>query len=353
MDTFEEKTMKDTTKRIFITGATGFVGSYLTRYLVNEGYTYIVAMRRPTSPMDLVADIAHKVQWVEGDILDLPLLESILRGHAIDWIYHCAAVVSFDPRNREEMYDVNVNGTANIVNTALDIGIEKMVYVSSIAAIGREANQQHVSEANKWQRSPLNSHYAISKFQAEQEVWRGIAEGLNAAIVNPSVIMGGQYWHQGTGKLFEQVWNGLRFYTEGVTGFVDVRDVVRYMVLLMQSDIDNQRFILNSENVYYKSIFEKIAFYLNKKPATIKVTPLLSAIAWRLEWLKSKLTGKYPLITKETARAAASVYYYDNSKSLKAFPDFRYIPIEKTIEETAALFLKCQNTKAKGAFLAF
>ena len=345
-------------KAILITGATGFVGSYLTRHLVKMGYTHIIAMKRSTSPMDLVAEVSDKVQWVEGDILDVPFLEEILRRYKITHIFHCAAVVSFDPHNRENMYDINVNGTANIVNAALECGIEKLIHISSIAAIGRVKNEPHVSENSKWQRSPLNSHYAISKYQAEQEVWRGIAEGLNAAIVNPSVILGSQFWETGTGKLFEQVWQGLRFYTEGVTGYVDVRDVVRFMVLLMESDIEKlpdglsgKRFILNGENLPYKILFEQIADVLSKKPATIKVTPLLRELAWRFEWLKSKISGIQPLITKETAQASGTTFYFNNEKSLKAFPEFHYTPIQQTIKETGEQFLASQKAGGKVSFL--
>jgi dihydroflavonol-4-reductase len=344
--------MDKNTKRILVTGATGFVGSYLLRYLVKSGFKHIIAMKRSTSPMDLVAEVANKVQWVEGDILDMPFLEEILRG-GVNQIYHCAAIVSFSAHDREEMYRINVDGTANIVNVALDFNIEKLVHVSSIAAIGRIERDLYVSENTKWQRSPINTHYAISKFQAEQEVWRGIAEGLNAAIVNPSVIIGSQYWHQGTGKLFEQVWNGLRFYTEGVTGYVDVRDVVRFMVKLMASDIDNQRFILNSENLKYKILFEEIAKVLHKKQANIRVTPLLREIAWRVEWLKSKITGKHPLVTQETARISGTTFYFNNEKSLKAFPDFTYTPIFKTIKETGEQFLEAQKTGKRGDYLSF
>ena len=343
--------MEHLSKPVLITGATGFVGAYLTRLLVKKGYTNVVCMKRTTSPMDLVAEVANRVTWVEGDVRDVPFLEDILRGYQIKQIFHCAAVVSFDARDREEMYDINATGTANIVNAALANDVEKLIHVSSIAAIGRVENQNTISENNKWQRSDLNTHYAISKYQAEQEVWRGIAEGLSAAIVNPSVILGAQFWEHGTGKLFQQVWTGLRFYTEGATGYVDVRDVVQFMEKLMASDIDNQRFILNGENWTYKKMFEDIARVLNKKPATIAVTPFLRQVAWRVEWLKSLITKKRPLITRETARTSATTFFFKNDKSLAAFSDFKYTPISVTIEETAKQFLESQKLEKRGAAL--
>lgn len=329
-------------EKIIVTGGTGFVGSYLLRYLLENGYTNIVATRRVSSPMSLVADIADRITWAEGDVLDVPFLEDILRGGA-KYVFHCAAVVSFDPRDRENMYAINVEGTANLVNIALEYGCEKFIHVSSVAAIGRDERSPDVSEANKFERSPLNSHYAVSKWQAEQEVWRGEAEGLNIAIVNPSVILGAQYWANGTGKLFEQVWEGLRFYSTGATGYVDVRDVARFTLRLAESDITGQRFLLNGENMPYKTMFEMIADVLEKPKATIKVTPFLREIAWRVEWLRGRLTGKKTLITRETARASGTTFRFHNQKSLAAFPDFSYTPIAKTIAETGKIFLEAQK----------
>jgi dihydroflavonol-4-reductase len=301
--------------------------------------------------MDLVSEVMDKVTWVEGDVLDVPFLDDILKD--IDCVYHCAAVVSYDPRDRENMYKINAEGTANVVNMSLDNNVEKLLHMSSIAAIGRDEREPNISEDSKWVRTDLNTHYAISKYQAEQEVWRGVAEGLNAAIVNPSVIIGSQFWEQGTGKLFTQVNDGLRFYTEGATGYVDVRDVVRFMVLLMESPIENQRFILNGENWTYKRLFEHIAQVLNKKPASIPINAFLRQVAWRVEWLKSKFTGKRPLITKETARTSATTFYFSNEKSLKVFPEFQYSSVSEMIRETGEQFLVSQKEGKDFDFLRF
>ena len=337
-------------KRVLVTGATGFTGSHLLRYLVKHTSNIIFAMKRKNSPMDLVQEVLDKVTWLEGDITDLIFLDEVF-ANGIQQIYHCAAVVSFDPRDREKMFKVNVEGTAHLVNAALNNKTEKLIHVSSVAAIGRVKNETHVSEKNKWQRSTLNSQYAVSKYQAEQEVWRGIAEGLNAAVVNPSVILGAQFWEHGTGKLFEQVWKGLKFYTTGSTGYVDVRDVVIFMVKLMQSDINNQRFILNSENLTYKTVFESIAKALHKKPATIAVNKFLRGLAWRVEQYRTMFSDKRPLITKETAQLSATVFYFDNANSLKQFSDFKYTPIQKTIEETAALFIAAKKNNQAAGFM--
>jgi dihydroflavonol-4-reductase len=351
--TVHSHTVHSLIMNILITGATGFVGSYLTRYLVQQGQTNIIAIKRKSSRMELVQPVVDRVTWAEGDILDVPFLEKLFTENKITHIYHCAAVVSFDPKEREMMYAANGIGTENIVNMALDFGAEKLIHVSSIAAVGRVKNENHVSENNKWQRSPLNSHYAISKFQAEQEVWRGIAEGLTAAIVNPSVIIGSQYWQHGTGKMFDLVWNGLPYYTQGVTGYVDVRDVVRYMVELMQSPIDNQRFILNAENITYQDFFAQIARILDKKPAHILVTPFIREVVWRMAWLKSKIFGGKPFLTKESARASMTTFYYNNEKSLKALPHFQYRQLSHTIRETTLQFKESVQKGVDYAYLNF
>lgn len=337
-------------KRVLVTGATGFTGSHLLRYLVKYTSHEIFAMKRENSPMNLVEEVMDKVTWLEGDITDVVFLEEVFSKN-VQQIYHCAAVVSFDSRDREKMFEINVTGTAHIVNFALEYCVEKLVHISSIAAIGRVKNEPNVSEANKWQRSPLNSPYAISKYQSEQEVWRGIAEGLNAAIVNPAVILGAQFWEHGTGRLFTQVAKGLKFYTTGSTGYVDVRDVVAFMVKLMNSGINERRFILNAENMSYKTLFENIAKVLNKKPATVPVNFFLRGLAWRFEKFRTLFSNKRPLITKETAKLSATTFHFDNSESLKVFPDFKYTPVQKTIEDTGVLFLKAQEKKEPAAYM--
>ena len=329
-------------KKILVTGATGFIGAYLLQYLVRLGGKNIKAVKRPDSPMDLVADVQDKVEWVEADLLDTISLEDAMQG--VSKIYHCAAIVSFNDNAASQMMRVNQEGTANVVNIALDMGIEKMLHVSSIAAIGREKNQHIINENTKWQDSKWNSPYATSKYLAEMEVWRGVAEGLNAVIINPSNVLGSGYWkgRTATGQFFYKIWSGLPFYPMGGSGFVDVRDVVRFMVQLMESDISGDRFILNGENLPFKTILDEIAMTLDVKKPFIEVTPLVREAAWRAAWLASKLTGKASFITKQTARASARTFIYKNDKSIKAFP-FEYTPIKKTILETGNQFLLSTN----------
>lgn len=334
-------------QKILVTGGTGLVGSYLIRHLLRQGHQ-VRALKRASSKMGLVDDIKDKVEWVEGDILDIFALEDAMKG--IDNIYHCAAVVSFDPRDRQLMYQTNIEGTANVVNIALDSNIKKLVHVSSISALGRVKNFSTLSENTKWETSKHNSHYSITKYESEQEVWRGIAEGLNAVIVNPSMIMGAGYWDSGTCGFFTKVWNGLKFYPQGGTGYVDVRDVVEVMQLLMDSEINNERFVLSSADLTYKEFFNLIGQFLNKKAPSIKVNKWIGETAWRVEYIKSLLTNSRPLVTKETYHSSSKTFYFDGAKIEKAV-NFSYLPIEKTIKDTCEVFIKTYpEGRAYGVF---
>ncbi len=302
--------------------------------------------------MDLVESIYDKVEWAEGDILDTTSLEEAMRG--VDKIYHCAAVVSFNQKDGAQMMKVNREGTANVVNVALATGGIRLVHVSSIAAIGRGKNQATVSEESKWENGSSNTPYGISKHLAEMEVWRGMAEGLDAAIVNPSNVLGSGFWkgRATTGQFFYKVWRGLPFYPTGGTGFVDVRDIARFMYLLMESAISNERYILNGENLPFATIFNSIAKTLGVRKPFIKVNPVIREIAWRGSWLLSKFTGEAPFVTKQTARYSARNYYYKNGKSLEVFP-FSYTPIGQTIEETGKQFLESAGMGHKPMVLPF
>ena len=323
-------------KITFITGGTGFVGAYLLRYLV-QADARVRALRRADSPMDLVKDIEDKVEWVEGDILDVPLLETAMDG--VDNVYHCAAVVSFDPRDRKHMMKVNVEGTANVVNLCLALNIRRLLHVSSIAALGREADTPDVDETAKWSNSGLNSSYAISKFKAECEVWRGMAEGLDVIVVNPSMIIGSGFWEKGSTALFKTIGKGMKHYPAGGTGFVDVRDVARASVALMNSDISGERFILNGENMSWRDFMTLTATQLKVPAPTHLIQGLPLEIFWRLEWLRSRLLGTKPVLTRESVRATMHTFFYNNTKIREAI-GFQFLPIAATVHETAAQFLE-------------
>jgi len=333
---------------IFVTGGTGFLGSYLLRYLVHKGYKNIRALKRSTSSMALVQEVVDQIEWVEGDILDLPALADAMEG--AKQIYHCAAVVSYDPRERDWLHEVNVTGTANVVNIALDLKVEKLVLISSIAALGRSKIANQLDEKATWQGNKEQSQYSISKYRAELEVWRGIAEGLNAAMINPSIILGSGFWHQGTGKMFMNGWNNFKFYPQGGSGFVDVRDVARAAIALMESDISAERYIINGTNLAYQEQMNLISAALEKTPPSTKVTPFIQEVAWRLAAVQGRLFGKKPFITKETARMSAKRYYYDNQKSINQL-GIQYTPIEKTIQATAQQLQQAAKSNFEPAFL--
>lgn len=310
---------------IFVTGGSGLVGAHLISALISKGNT-VKAIYRNTIPQFAGSD---KVQWIEGDILDEILLEDILQGVA--QVYHCAGMVSFNPKQKKQLFKVNVEGTANVVNACINAGVSKLLFVSSVAALGRIREKGMVNETMQWSEATSNSTYGESKYLAEMEVWRGIAEGLDAVIVNPVIILGGSDWNKSSTGIFKSVYDEFPWYTEGISGFVDVHDVVGAMLLLMNSNVSAQRYILSADNMGYKILFDKIADCFKKERPHKQVTPFLAAVVWRLEAIKGFFSGKSPLLTKETAATAQAKVYFDNSKLLKQFPEFTYSSIDESV----------------------
>ena len=332
---------------ILVTGGTGILGSRVLFDLVSTGkkvraiyrsgnFSVLEKTFKINAPDNHEA-LLRNIEWVKADITDIVSLGDAFEN--ITHVYHCAAIVSFYPPDYKMMMKINVEGTENMVNLALENGVKKFCHVSSIAAIGRSKEGEIITENSHWKTSPSNSGYAISKYGAEREVWRGINEGLNAVILNPGVILGPGDWNNNTPSMFKTVWKGLKVYTEGINGFVDVRDVSKAMIHLMESDIINERFILVSENISFKQFFEYIADSFNKPHATIKVNKTLSSIGWRLLKVIGFLTNTKPFITKETAMAAVSTYYYSNEKIKKAI-NIEFIPIKESVNDIATIFIE-------------
>lgn len=311
--------------KIFVTGGTGLVGFHVLKALANEG-RHVTALYRNQIPETPFSD---KIEWVKGDILDIVFLEKALL--SFDQVYHCAAVVSFHPDDAEIMMRTNVEGTANIVNAALSAGVKKLCYVSSVAALGNTNSLQPVTEIIDYANRHFDSRYGLSKFLAEKEIWRAIGEGLNAVIINPSIILGAGDWSKGSTAIFKSCYESFPWYAEGINGFVDVNDVVNAMIMAADSEVTNERFIISSENKSYKEVFTAIANSFNKQPPTQKVNSFLAAIVWRFEAVKYLLTGKKPLVTKETAKDSLATRRYDGTKITKLFPQFAYTAIEETI----------------------
>lgn len=322
---------------ILVTGATGLVGSHLIKALVAQGKSVRALYRSeiPSTPE------ASAIEWFKADILDIVALEEAMVG--IQQVYHCAAIVSFTAKNKKALHHTNIEGTANIVNACLNAGVEKLLFVSSVAALGRIREDQAINETMNWSAETSNSEYGKSKYFAELEVWRGMGEGLNVVVVNPVIILGGSDWSKGSTAIFKSAYDEFPWYTEGSSGFVDVLDVVDAMILLMESNISDQRFILSGANLPYRDIFTMIAKAFHKKPPHKKVTAMLAEIVWRLEGIKGNITGKSPLLTKETSRTARASVAFDNSKLLKTIPEFHYRPIQVSIERICVELKKQYN----------
>lgn len=324
---------------ILVTGGTGLVGSHLLYHLCLNN-DKIRAIYRTKSTLEKVikvfslytndVSLFDKIEWIEADITDIPSMISAFVN--VKKVYHCAAFISFNPMDYRKMRKVNIYGTANLVNLCIEAKIDKLCFVSSIAAVGDSLNGNLISEENEWNKELDNSGYSITKFGAEIEVWRASQEEIDVVIVNPGVILGSGFWHTGSGKLFSQVYEGFKYYTEGKTGFVSVQDVVKSMILLMNADVKNERFILVAENKTYKEIFNFIADAFHKKRPSIKIKPWQTALFWRIAWVVSKITGKPPLLSKYSARSAHSISEY-SSKKIETLLGYKFESIEKSIQK--------------------
>ncbi len=322
--------------KILVIGGTGFLGAYILKELVAQGYAVRALRRSDKSPFFIPAAVVNAVEWVEGDILDVVSLEEAMEG--VDTVIHAAAIVSFDPQDKQKLFKINVEGTANVVNIALEKNIRRFVHISSVAALGRTAQGDTVTEEKKWQNSQLNTYYAISKYRAEREVWRGMGEGLEVVVLNPGTILGYGDWHSSSCAIFRNSYREFPWYTNGVNGFVDVEDVARATVLLMKSSVSNQRFIVSGENWSFRELMNNIADGFGKKRPVREATPFLSRIAWRMEKLKSMFSGKKPLLTRQTARIAQSKTYFDNRKLLEALPGFSFTPLKQSVQKACAQY---------------
>ncbi len=315
--------------KTFITGATGLVGSFVCRQLLENGHT-VRAVKRNSSKMTLLEDIESQIEWVVGDMNDTEFLEGALEG--IEAVIHAAAIISFDKRWQDRMYKTNVLGTADLINACLKAGTKKFLHISSVAAIGRKAGQIYLSEKDRWEGGEFDSIYAHSKYHQELEVWRGAQEGLEIKIVNPSIILGPGLWGQGgSTSVFKYAYDEKAFHPEGTVNYVDVRDVSEVIVKLLESDIKDERFILNAGTLPYKDFFGQIAKAFGKKPPKKVAKPWMLKAAVALEFVRSRITGKEAMITKDTAILSRSNFHFQNDKVKEAL-NFEFKPLEESIE---------------------
>lgn len=313
---------------ILVTGATGFLGTELVRQLTNQNMA-VRAIKRNSSFIPALLKNNPLVTWHTADINDTENLADAFEG--ITKVYHCAAFVSFDPKDKAKLLKINIEGTANIVNLCLEKNV-RLLHVSSIAALGYPKKDELISEKHFWDYDPKAHNYAISKYQGEMEVWRGIAEGLDAVIVNPAVIIGKNAGFNGSGAIFKLVKEGLKFYTDGATGIVDVEDVAKCMILLMESGITDERYTLSADNLHYKDFFAEIAEGFGIKAPTKEAKRWMLGIAWRAAKLASLFTRKPAALTKDAARSSFNLSYYTNQKITDTL-NFKFKPLNQSIAE--------------------
>jgi dihydroflavonol-4-reductase len=323
---------------IFVTGGTGFLGSYILQELVLQGRPVRALRRNLNFPFYLHPALLDKISWVEGDLLDISGLMENLQG--CNQIIHTAGFVSFNPSDKKKLFKINIEGTANLVNAAIESGITDFVHISSVSALGRNENSSPINEEIKWPGNDGQSNYGISKYFGEMEVWRGMGEGLTPLIVNPATLLGYGDWNKTSCGLFKTAYREIPWYMGGMNGFVDVEDSARVIIALMNSGIRKERFIISAENRSYREIFNWMAAGFGKKHPSRIAGPFLAGIAWRKEKIKSLFTRTKPLITRESVAIAARQSMYDNHKMLRALPSFRFRSLEDSIFEACLKYLK-------------
>lgn len=324
---------------IFISGVTGFLGSTIAKTLIDKGEK-VVGLKRGTSKLTFLKNYTEKIIWREGDINDIPSLEDAMKG--CDFVIHCAAIISLRSRDEPKMHKVNVEGTANMINVALYHQVKKFIHISSVAALPA-IEDQPINEEASWYSKPYPSTYGLSKFLSEREVQRGIAEGLNCVILNPSSIIGTCDWNTGPGLFFTNMDSGLPFYTEGMGGFVDVFDVATIAIkCLCEDKTNNNRFIVSAENISYKLFFEMIAIEMNKKPPTIQLNPFVSQVAILLDAIKNWITNAERMVTTESLKMAKIKSQYDNSK-VRNVLNIEFIPMKETVKKACIAFFEQKN----------
>lgn len=328
---------------ILLTGATGMLGSHIALELLRGGEQLRALCRPGSSKAAAEAVFSYygasalfgKIAWADGDVMDVQSLEDAMQD--VTHVVHAAALVSFDKADRDALWRMNGEGTANMVNAALSAGVQRFVHISSVAALGKTEDDAVVDEDSWWKNAPGNSHYAISKYNAEREVWRGTEEGLNAIILNPSFIVGPGDPKRSSNVVFPMAAKGINWYTEGITGYVDVRDVAAAVKWALSSTVSNERFVLNAENLSYRQFTTMLLNAFNKKPAAKLLKPWMTALAWRAEKLLAALSGRKPRLTKETAAVLHEVTRFGGTRIAEKMP-LHYHSIEDAVTNAAPFY---------------
>ncbi|WP_372916790.1 NAD-dependent epimerase/dehydratase family protein [Salegentibacter sp.] len=333
---------------ILITGATGLVGSHLVFELAKNGEK-VRALFRSKSKLNRVKEVFsyytssekaseyfESIEWVRADINDIPAMEKAFQG--IEQVYHCAALISFDPADLQKLRKTNITGTANVVNLCIAHNVRKLCHVSSVASLGKDNKKPEIKEAIEWNPEENHSDYAISKYGAEIEVWRGSQEGLPIVIVNPGIIIGPGYWDSGSGPIFSRIHKGLNYYISKITGFVGVHDVVETMQLLMKSEIKNEKFIVVAESINFRKVMNKVAQELNKPEPKKKLKKWMLWVGWTFSKVKSIFGGKRQITTITIKNLSEDVHY--NNEKIRSELNYEFTPMEKVIADTAVIYNK-------------
>ena len=311
-----------------VTGATGLIGSFICRAMLQAGYS-LRGLRRDTSDMSLVADIHDKIEWVEGDLLDIVNLEKNMQG--ISGVIHSAAFISYDSRHEALMQKINVEGTSNIINVSLKQNVTHFLHMSSVAAVGKKVTDEYVDETHTITPDDNLTGYARSKWLAEVEVWRAIAEGLPAVVLNPSLVLGPGSLDKSSTQVFKYVWDEKRFYTAGIVNYVDVRDVAEVAVRAINRELTSERLIVSAGSISYQQLFETIAKFFNKRPPNIKINASVIKGISKLDRIRTLLTQQKPLVTDELAQVARNSHTYNNEKIRKTL-DMKFRSLNETIQ---------------------
>ena len=337
---------------VLVTGATGLVGGHLTAALVLQGRN-VRAIYRDKKKIENIREILsfytpeiekyfNKIEWIAADVTDIFSLEDALTG--VEEVYHCAGLVSLNEADQQQLQKINAEGTSNVINMALEKGIKKFCHVSSVSTLQVQANKTYIDEFSVWKTASGNSSYAISKYRGEFEVWRGMSEGLNVMVVNPSLILGAGCWGQSSGELITRTHKGIPFYTEGITGYVDVRDVANCMIKLMDENKFGSRYILNAENLSFYNVTTELRRLFGKKPAKIKAGSFLLNLARYADGISAMFTGKKRVITKNIVMSALDKNQYDNSKICKEL-NYSFIPVNQSLGYVVEKYISALKTK--------
>lgn len=324
---------------ILITGATGLIGSHAALYLANRALSVRATYRSESSLKKTLAlfkaydkeNLFNDIEWIKADITDVTALEPAFKD--ITEVWHCAGLISFSGSDEEKMRKINIEGTANMVNLSIDFGVSRFCFTSSIAALGDvKIASEIIDEQMEWNPEKHHSDYAISKYGAEMEVWRGQQEGLKTLIVNPGVVLGPGFWNQGSGEIFLAIESDLPFFTTGSTGFVAVTDLVEVMYLLMKNELFGERFAIISENLTYKDLANYIADEMKVKRPTIHAKPWMTELSWITDYILCSITGKKRKFYKETSRSVHLEEHYSPKKVVDAL-GYEFISIKSYLEE--------------------